>query len=72
MQKTDKTNYVFVAKMILTTLIAVAVVITAICEYYTIAIEGAVVAGIIWVMFTIQEIKIGLLQEINNKIKKEE
>ena len=72
MQKTDKTNYVFVAKMIFTTILAIAVVIIAISGYYVAAIEGAVVTGVIWVLLTIQEIKIGLLQEINSKIKKEE
>lgn len=72
MQKTDKTNYVFVAKMIITVILSIAVVIIAVYGYYVAAIEGAVVTGIVWVILTIQEIKIGLLQEINSKIKKEE
>lgn len=72
MQKTDKTNYVFVSKMIFTVILAIAVVIIAANGYYIAAIEGAVVTGVVWVLLTIQEIKIGLLQEINNKIKKEE
>ena len=55
--------------MIFTVLLTIAVVVIAVNGYYIAAIEGAVVAGIVWVLFTIQEIKIGLLQEINNKIK---
>lgn len=72
MEKTDKTNYVFIAKMIFTVILVIAIIIIAVNGYYIAAIEGIVITGFLWVLFTIQEIKIGLLQDINNKLKKEE
>ena len=72
MEKKDKTNYVFIAKLIFTVILAIAVIIIAVSGYYVAAIEGAIFTCVIWVLFTIQEIKIGLLQDIIYKIKKDE
>lgn len=72
MKKTDKTNYVFTAKMIFCVVLALASVIIFCFGYYTAAIEGIIITAVIWVLLTIQEIKIGLLQDISNKISKDE
>ena len=72
MKKTDKTNYVFTAKMIFSVILALASVIFLVSGYYTAGIEGIIITTVVWILLTIQEIKIGLLQDISNKIKKDE
>lgn len=69
-EKARKSNFIVIFKRILLAILILTAYISAISSYAPLAIASILLAVFVWVALTIEEKKIDLLQEISEKLDK--